>query len=83
MILGLMKLCHSDLIKYCEQTLSEEQHSFKCIYSMMPIIQVNFLFYKTEASRNRAGSEQKREREKGANQGSEDIRESETAWVEK
>jgi hypothetical protein len=33
---------------YCEQTLSEEQHSLKCVYSMITIVQINFLLYKTE-----------------------------------
>jgi hypothetical protein len=30
---------------YCVQTPSEEQCSFKCFYSMMPIIQIHFFFY--------------------------------------
>ncbi len=59
----------------------------KCIYSMMPIVQINFLLYKTEAGKNRAGSRQDREREKGRSglreQEMEHRRESETAWVKK
>jgi hypothetical protein len=46
------------------QTLSEEQCSFKCVYSMIRIIQINFLLYKMEAGKNRAGSKQKRGRER-------------------
>ncbi len=34
------------------------------IQSIMPIIQINILLYKTEAGRNRAGSEWKRERKR-------------------
>jgi hypothetical protein len=33
---------------YCDQTLSEEQCLLKCVYSIIPIIQINFLLYKTE-----------------------------------
>ncbi len=54
---------------------------------MMPIVQINFLLYKTEAGKNRAGSRQDREREKERSglreQEKEQRRESETAWVKK
>ncbi len=42
---------------------SEEQHLRKCIYSMIPIIQIYFLLHKMEAGKNGVGS--KRERDKG------------------
>ena len=53
---------------YCEQTLSEEQSLFKCIYSMMLIIQISILLYKMDNGRNRVGSKQERgkERKRGA-----------------
>jgi hypothetical protein len=40
---------------------------------MMPIIQIDFLLYKMEAGKNRAGSKRKRERETEGNR----LRESE------
>jgi hypothetical protein len=49
---------------YFEQTPSEEQGSFKSVYSMMPIIQINILLYKMEVGRNTVWSEQKRGRER-------------------
>ncbi len=49
---------------YCEQTLSEEQRSFKSVYSLMLLIQVNFLLYQIEAGKNRVGSKWKREKER-------------------
>jgi hypothetical protein len=59
----LIKLFLVNLI-YCEQTLSEEQSLFKCVYSMMLIIQISILLYKMEDGRNRVGSKQKRGRER-------------------
>jgi len=52
--------------QYCQLTLNEEQHMLKWVYSMMPLIQISFLLYKTEAgkSRKRSGRREKnRERE--------------------
>ncbi len=51
---------------YCEQTLREDQHSFKCGYSMMLIIQINFLLYEMETGKTEWGvriREGERERE--------------------
>jgi len=42
-------------LKYFELTLSEKQHLFKIIYSMMPIIQIHFLLYKMEAGKTEWG----------------------------
>ncbi len=53
--------------KDCEQTLSEEQCTSKCVHSMMPIIQINSFLYETEACKNRvrvSGNEGERDREK-------------------
>jgi hypothetical protein len=49
---------------YCEQTLSEDQPSFKSVFSMMPLVQIDFLLYQIEAGKNRVGSKQKREKER-------------------
>ncbi len=51
-------------LSYCEQTLSEEQSLFKCIFSIMPITQINILLYKMEAVKTEcgvSGRERKRE----------------------
>ncbi len=40
---------------YCEQTLSEEQRSFKSVFSMMPLVQIDFLLYQIEAGKNKVG----------------------------
>ncbi len=39
----------------------------KCVYSLILIVQINFLLYKTEAGRNGVGSKQERQtdRERG------------------
>jgi hypothetical protein len=52
---------------YCELTISQEQHFLKCIYSMMPIIQINFVLYKMEARKDGVGRERERAREKERN----------------
>jgi hypothetical protein len=49
------------------QTLSEEQRSFKSVYSMTPVIQINYLLYQAEGGKSRVGSNRrgrKRERER-------------------
>jgi hypothetical protein len=73
--------------KDCEQTLSEEQCTSKCVHSMMPIIQINSFLYKTEACKNRVGVNGNEEREKVRSRlgecETERMRESEMAWVEK
>ncbi len=51
-----------DVGVYGEQ--SEEQHLRKCIYSMIPIIQINFLLHKMEAGKNGVGSKREREKER-------------------
>jgi hypothetical protein len=77
---------HTHTHSYCEQTLSEEQRLFKCIYSMMQIIQINFILYKMEAGKNKVGSKQKREGETDRDKQIKGVKEGEnmkTARVEK
>jgi hypothetical protein len=50
--------------KYCELTLSEEQHLLKCVYSMILIIQINFLLYTMETGKNGVDSKRERGRER-------------------
>ncbi len=62
---GLARLSTPDKhFNYCEQTLGEEQHLFKCIYSMMPMIQINILLYQMETDKNRMGEKRERGRER-------------------
>jgi hypothetical protein len=72
---------------YCEKTQSEEQHLLKCVYSMMPIIQINFILYKMGVGKNRVGSKRKRgrDRKREGDYGveTEHRRESDTLWLEK
>ncbi len=58
------------IVHIVSNPLSEEQCSLKSVYSMMPVIQINFFLYQTEAgkiecgNRKERGREREREREK-------------------
>ncbi len=49
---------------YCVQNLSEEQRTFKSVYSKIPISLIDYLLYQMEGGKNRVGSKQKRENER-------------------
>jgi hypothetical protein len=73
---------------FCEQTPSEEQRSFKSVYSMMPIIQNQYPYIKrrqvkTEWGVSRREGEREREKQIKGGRETELRRESKMAWVEK